>query len=1052
VQLIASNAFGCRDTSETIITVHPNATAQFQTFYTPACAPTPGNFINTSINADAYEWNFGDGSPVSNETNPTHIFENTGLTLLNYTVTLVASTAFGCNDTATTNIAVFPEPDFDFTIANDTGCTPFDVQFPLVPGAISYFWTFGDGTISIAPNPLHTYGNNTLAPITYEAELVATSAFGCQDTATAEITVNPEPITQFTANLTAGCSPLTVNFENQSILADSVVWTYGDGNTSDTLALFHEYTFENNTNNVVTYTVLLEGFTSEGCSTTFTRDITVYPNVIADFSHPDDVCSPVSFMFENNSVNGNVYQWDLGNGIVSVAQEPLGSYTNTSGVPETYEIELVATSVFGCEDTARSSITVFPKPDAFFSPNITQGCSPLTVNFENTSTLADSYEWNYGDGEVSDTLALNHAHTFTSTTTVPQDFQVSLIASNTFGCSDTTQWEVTVFPEVISNFTGSPLQGCSPLEVNFVNQSFGASTFQWQFGNGNEAFSENPSHMFVNTSDTIIEYEVMMIAQSAFGCVDTSYESVTVFPLPNVNFGVAGIEGCYPAEFTFANFTEGATSFDWNYGDGTESQNGDSLHTHVFVNAGTEIEVYTVELTATSENGCVASNSLDVEVIPEIIADVTPPPGGCSPYTAEFVNNSVGAFTYYWDFGDGNFSDAEEPTYEYTNPGANDEVYTVTFVAQSLWNCADTIVFDIPVLGLPEALFVASPSVQQFPESTVDITNLSSANPGAIYSWNWGDGNTTETDNVSIPDEYTYETWGEYEITLLVGNEICQDTAIQNVIIEPPLPIASFIGEGKGCMPLVVEFENTSIYGESFLWNFGDGDTSEEENPTHVYYESGTYNVTLTVTGPGGDQDIAVRTEVAVVHPRAEAFFTVNPPVITIPDQVFFLNLSSNASEYFWDFGDGNTSTEFSPYNFYESTGWHPVTLIANNEFNCPDTFMVEQAVLGNTESRIAFPNAFTPSPSGPNGGMWTVDDMFNNDIFFPIYKGVEEFEMQIFNRWGELLFESKDIRQGWDGYYRGSLCQQDVYVWRVNVTFADGGRLTESGDVTLIR
>ncbi|MCA1762518.1 MAG: gliding motility-associated C-terminal domain-containing protein, partial [Flavobacteriales bacterium] len=188
------------------------------------------------------------------------------------------------------------------------------------------------------------------------------------------------------------------------------------------------------------------------------------------------------------------------------------------------------------------------------------------------------------------------------------------------------------------------------------------------------------------------------------------------------------------------------------------------------------------------------------------------------------------------------------------------------------------------------------------------------------------------------------------------------------------------------------------------------------------------------------------------VHPRAEAYFTVNPPVITIPDQVFFLNLSTDAGTYEWDFGDGGTSTEFSPYHFYETTGWHPVTLVANNEFNCPDTFTVEQAVRGNVETRIEFPNAFTPNTGGPTGGYWTVDDMFNNDIFFPLYKGVEEFEMQIFNRWGELLFETTDVRQGWDGYYRGNICQQDVYVWRVKVTFEDGGKFSDSGDVTLVR
>jgi gliding motility-associated-like protein len=198
--------------------------------------------------------------------------------------------------------------------------------------------------------------------------------------------------------------------------------------------------------------------------------------------------------------------------------------------------------------------------------------------------------------------------------------------------------------------------------------------------------------------------------------------------------------------------------------------------------------------------------------------------------------------------------------------------------------------------------------------------------------------------------------------------------------------------------------------------------------------------VTITVEATDLNSNVVTRTFVVTSLPAygdVDANGTVN---------------STDASIYEWDFGDGATSAEFSPYNFYETTGWHPVTLIANNEFNCPDTFLVEQAVKGNVETRINLPNAFTPNESGPNGGYWTVDDMFNNDIFFPLYKGVEEFEMQIFNKWGELLFESTDVRRGWDGYYHGNLCQQDVYVWRVKVTFQDGGDLVDSGDVTLIR
>ncbi len=1052
VSLIARNAFGCTDTIRTDITVHPTAVAQYQQFYTPSCAPAPASFINTSQNATSYIWTFGDGSPAVTDVNPTHVFENTTLFLQTFTVTLVAITPFGCNDTTTTTVSVYPKPDFDFNLTNNTGCSPFTVQFPLVSGAVSYAWNFGDGTISNGGNPSHVYPNNTLLPITYTAQLIATSAFGCSDTATADVTVHPLPITQFSADRISGCGPLTVNFENQSILADSVIWNYGNGQTSDTMAVTHAHTFVNATNATVSYTVSLTAFTDQGCSRTFTRAIQVHPEVTASYTHPLQACSPFSFAFQNTSQNASIYQWDLGNGTVSLAQNPMAGYSNNTALPDTFDIRLISTSVFGCEDTARSTIVVYPKPLAAFVPDNTTGCSPLTVQFQNNSTVADTYQWNYGDGTTATTAAPFHSHTFFSTSLATQTFDVRLVASTNFGCSDTANWSVTVYPDVLANFTPAPEEGCSPLQVSFFNQSFGAGQYFWNFDDGTEGFTSSPTRLFVNLTDTVQDFNVRLIAQSGFGCTDTAYSNIKVFPLPSVDFIVASIDGCYPAEFTFANLTAGATSYAWTYGDGGQSTTADSLHTHVYTNTGTTINEYTVQLTATTTHGCSASDLLEVDVIPEIIANVTPPTGGCSPYTANFVNNSTGAFTYYWDFGDGNFSQDANPIHVYDNPTEDNQAYTVTFVAQSLWGCADTVVFTIPVLGLPDAEFVASPSVQRFPLATIDVVNLSQANPGSAYIWNWGDGTLTTSDNTTTPEGHTYSTWGEYTVILTVGNSICSDSTSQTIRILPPFPIADFIGEGKGCMPLPVSFESTSTYAVSYLWNFGDGNVSNIANPTHAYNQAGTYNVTLTVTGPGGDQDIMVRADIVVVHPRANAFFTVNPPVITIPDQVFFLNLSTNSTISEWDFGDGNTSTDFSPYNFYESLGWHGVTLIANNEFNCPDSFTVDQAVLGNAESRIALPNAFTPSENGPNGGYWTVDDMFNNNVFFPFYKGVEEFKMQIFNKWGELLFESTDVRQGWDGYYRGAICKQDVYVWRVDVKFLDGGKLSDIGDVTLIR
>ncbi|NMD00635.1 MAG: hypothetical protein GYA62_13075, partial [Bacteroidales bacterium] len=123
----------------------------------------------------------------------------------------------------------------------------------------------------------------------------------------------------------------------------------------------------------------------------------------------------------------------------------------------------------------------------------------------------------------------------------------------------------------------------------------------------------------------------------------------------------------------------------------------------------------------------------------------------------------------------------------------------------------------------------------------------------------------------------------------------------------------------------------------------------------------------------------------------------------------------------------------------------------ANNTYQCPDTFTIFRAVVAKSAGKIEFPSAFTPNPNGPNGGKYNPNDL-NNDVFHPIFVGVDQYQLSIFNRWGELIFESTDPNIGWDGYYRNELCKQDVYVWKVKGKFINGQSFLKAGDVTLLR
>jgi gliding motility-associated-like protein len=164
-------------------------------------------------------------------------------------------------------------------------------------------------------------------------------------------------------------------------------------------------------------------------------------------------------------------------------------------------------------------------------------------------------------------------------------------------------------------------------------------------------------------------------------------------------------------------------------------------------------------------------------------------------------------------------------------------------------------------------------------------------------------------------------------------------------------------------------------------------------------------------------------------------------------DPAICTNTSTGAIAYEWNFGDGTTTVVENPLHNYSALGNYEITLVATNMYNCSDTASANINATGD----IVFPNAFTPDPNFSSGGKYDLTD-YTNHVFFPYATGITEFKMMIFNRWGELIFESDDINTGWDGYYRGELCQQDVYVYKASATFMDGRKVDKVGDIMLLR
>jgi gliding motility-associated-like protein len=955
---------------------------------------------------------------------------------------------YTCINSDTVRVAFDVVPVAQFAPTDTAGCPPFLVPFTnQTLYGVSYLWDFGNSTTSTDISPNVVFNNSSTTNVTYNVKMKAWSTYGCSDSITHTVTVHPVPVSQFTSNAIPGCSPVAVNFVNTSAGAVSYVWNFGDGSATET-STNTTHLFNNNGNLIQYYPVSLIANNSYSCADTSLGYVTVFPD--PDYPvevTPDSSCNPV--MATISTLTGaQTYYWDFGDGTGQTGGHSLQHfYTNTGSTAVTYTIRLIAVSSLGCQDTSFNTITVFPSPSASYTIPISSGCEPFLASFSNTSTGVTNYYWDFGDGtnSTSGNPLITHSYSNPQTSTI--QFTCWLYVENQFVCRDSLARQINVFPTPDYTIDVTPDSSCQPVNAVLTTQP-GAQTYQWTFGDQtSETGNHIIQHQYLNNSANPLTFTIQLITTSSLGCKDTSYEQITTLPSPHVNVTAAPMSGCTPINVVFTNSSTGAQSYVWKFGDGALSNSGNAIVNHDFTNNQAITVTYETWLIGQNSWGCRDSASRIINVFPSVSAAFSTDTAGCSPLTIDFNNNSFGASTYSWNFGDGTFSTQALPTHTFINQTTVPLNFPITLTATSSYGCQASASHTMVVWPVPNATFTAIPSIQTFPNATVTVNNTTT--PGAwTYSWNFGDGDVSL---LTQPGAHTYSTWGTYEIMLVVQYNQCRDTAVNTIQIIAPTPVSSFtLDEYSGCAPLTVSFTNNSSYAESYTWDFGDGSSASSEEPVHTYYNEGTFQVTLYANGPGG-QHISYGGPIQV-HPQPTAFFNVSPSVVFIPDQpILCFNLSQNAESYVWHFGDGTTSTEQSPNHYYTEEGEYTISLFVNTAYHCTDSFAIPRAVVAKAAGQIEFPSAFTPNPFGPNGGQYEPGDL-NNDVFHPVCVGVEEYQLSIFNRWGELIFESKDTGIGWDGYYRNEICKQDVYVWKAKGKFLNGKSFLFAGDVTLIR
>lgn len=1066
VELITESDYGCRDTSDIIIEVFPKTKADFSIDYASHCAPKEVSFQNLSIGGTSFIWDFGDGTILETESPlVTHVYENAGDTPEIYEVSLTIENDYGCIDVKTTEVTIYPEVIAGFSYP-ESGCHPLNVSFANIStGATDYYWDFGDGGTSNQLSPDRTFYNNSHTNVeTYTVQLIAESDFGCRDTLQMPITIYPKPLSDFYANETQGCAPLDVNFIDESVGASILRWDLGDGTEFSEPPGDQFHVFDNVSDTEIIFTPQLIVGNEYGCYDTTATSINVFPQITAEIDLSDiSGCHPLDVEITNLSTGAsasNPYQWIYGDGnssteteIVHIHQFQNFSHTDIAE----YEIKMKALSEYGCRDSVIETVTVYPKPKSLYDAPDEAGCSPAEVYFEDQSLGARVYLWDFGDGNTSD-LDSDVVHEFNQ----PHDagigwFTTTLTVNNRHGCYDTYSKDIKVYPLVTASFRGD-LDGCHPLNVEFIDMSLGADTYQWSFGDGNYSNENEPENLFFNNSHVDIEeYTVNLTTTSEFGCQDSVERIVTVYPKPKSEFTLDEFEGCSPLNIRFNNLSIGNDSNLWNFGNGT-SDNSANVFYRTFENQSNNPVNFDVSLIAENIHGCTDQSNQTLLVFPEVTASFTTESGemaGCTPLNLDFINNSQLANEYFWDFDDGVTSTTMNPSHLFVTTDNQEKTYDVVLEANSEYGCIDIKEERITVYAKPIADFFVTPYEQFYPSTTVELSNLSSAGDWQ-FEWDMDDGYSFTTyDREDF--EYTYEwTEGDYQtryynISLLASNPYCNDTITKEIMIKAPHPVVGFSPSAQGCPPFVVQFNNQTLYGMDFFWDFGDGSTSTEENPEHVFEDPGRYLVKLVVEGEGG-LDSAFQAITVFNPPIAD--FRVEPPEVQLPyESVRMINLSSLGATFEWDFGDGTVSFDYEPEHYYPEAGSYNITLtVGSGTFpQCFDTMVKENAVLAEEPCNLYFPNAFVPNASGPIGGDYVQGDP-SNKIFHPIHEGIDDYVLEVYNRWGELIFRTEDINYGWDGYYRGKLVNSGVFVYKVKATCSSGKEINRVGDVTVYR
>lgn len=901
------------------------------------------SFNNTSTYSGtnpSWLWDFGDpasgGSNTSVAQNPQHNFSAYGT----YSVSLTVTDSYGCSNTTTQSLT-FTAAVVDFTW--DSACANSPVNFTDLSSSAAdpitgWLWDFGDGNSSNLQHPTHIYTSGGLMNVS----LTVTTQNGCSVSFIQGVYINLPPVADFQNSLTCWDGP--TNFFDDSFMQGpgQIVawsWNFGDGNTSTVQDPVHTFALPG------TYTVSLQVTDDNDCSASVTQSVDVFMPPITFFS-ATEACEGTATVFTDQTIANPIpianWAWDFGDGLSSTLQNPTHLYAAAG----TYSVSLTVTNVEGCSDTYTDDVIVRPNPVASFAADT--ACLGEVTGFIDLSQPVGqitSWLWDFGDpasGANNSSFLQNPNHQFT----VSGSFSVTLTVTDVNGCMNTISQNIWVEPLPIANFSFLN-QKCVGETVAFNNLSVpGNSNIQmwaWDFGDGtyDTIYAPgNPSVEHVYNSPGA--YLVTLFVESELGCTSSVTKTMNIIPAPTADFTFT--HSCEGMQTQFTDLTSlngGAPiiQYWWDFGDPLSGGTNNSFFQnpqHIFTGPG----IYYVSLIVRNNNNCSDTVIKPVEVFPEPPVAFTYDAACEGEPTQFYIDNTVvdtnAIISYLWDFDDGGFSNLRNPQHIFPGAGTYNVQLTVTDTSLCEGSISQNVIVDIP----PVSFFdVSEPTCES---DSVWFDDLSSTTFGFLQTWIWDFDDGSPNDTIHFPDDpntyHIYNAIGTYGPTLTVINSQGCTHEYTRIIDIDGKPIANFHWSANPCMDEEVQFtDNSFANGQGNIitweWNFDDplsgaNNNSVQENPIHVFTSGGTFYVRLIVTNFNDCRDTIIKAiqvnespDVAFVYDiSCEDTLTFFYPDTTVmnPDGVI---------SWYWDFGDGQSSTDPYPAHNYEVSGYYNVTL-----------------------------------------------------------------------------------------------------------------------------